>query len=264
MRIRVCIGTEPKTEIARKVLEWSIRRHTAAEVDLEFHSLTTSTDSAALQGATGFSVQRWSIPERFAYQGRAIYLDADQLVFGDIRELWLADERHPDDRACAWCARRGATWLTSVMLIDCARARDSWPTLARIEELLAGPGKRRNYRHLMLGRYLKHPPAHLDAAWNHLDVYVPGKTRLLHYTDLYKQPWRDPRHPHSELWGEALESAIADGAVGRDEVERACERFEVSPNGKFLAGLHPHWRRRARLTPPVSGRVEEPPHVHLG
>jgi Glycosyl transferase family 8 len=37
---------------------------------------------------TGFSFARFAIPELAGYQGRALYLDADMLVFNDLAFLW--------------------------------------------------------------------------------------------------------------------------------------------------------------------------------
>ncbi len=40
------------------------------------------------RGRTGFSFSRFQIPKLAGYKGRALYLDADMQVFGDIAELW--------------------------------------------------------------------------------------------------------------------------------------------------------------------------------
>ena len=42
---------------------------------------------------TGFSFARWFIPEKCNYKGRAIYLDADMIVFSDVNFLWSLNLR---------------------------------------------------------------------------------------------------------------------------------------------------------------------------
>ena len=240
MTVRICIGTEPKTEIARKVLEHSILRHTDAEV--EFHPMSSADRPDSLRGRTGFSLERWSLPERFGYEGKALYLDADQLVFGDVLELWNSDERHPKEGCAVWCVPENSHWLTSVMLVDNERARD-WPTMDELaHHLVTAPGRRRfHYRRLMTGRRLDPSPGFLEETWNHLDTFVPGETRLLHFTNRRTQPWFYARHPLAHLWGEALVAALADGAVDEDEVLAACADFRVGRNGFAESGLDPHW-----------------------
>ena len=109
--IRVFIGSEPKTAIARKVLEYSIVKHT--DYDVEFGELEgdvswskrNSKDLTAQVG-TGFSLLRWDIPRRCNYEGFAIYLDADMLVFSDIYDLWTMDQQYPADKdfpCSVWC-----------------------------------------------------------------------------------------------------------------------------------------------------------------
>lgn len=237
--IQICIGTEPKTEIARKVLEHSIRRRTRAEVC--FHPMSSSHRPAALTGLTGFSLERWSIPERLGYRGKAIYLDADQLVLGDIRELWTTDERRPKPGASAWCVPLRDFWDTSVMLIDCAAAR-CWPTLGQLAERLADPPKRRfRYRRIMSGVELDPSPGTLEPFWNHHDACQPEVTRLVHFTDRSRQPWFFPQHPLAEMWAAELRDALAAGAVTVEEVLAACDAFAMGPT-LAKAGMHPHWR----------------------
>ncbi len=144
--IRVCNGTEPKTEIPRKVLEFSIRKHAAKGRPIQFVPLSGGDwhGTGPLQQYTGFSLLRWTIPELLDFAGKAIYLDADQLCWTDIAKLWdVADERG----ACVWCTRyeyrpkhrllpfgrtRRVLPESSVMLIDCHRAKNRLPTLEHI------------------------------------------------------------------------------------------------------------------------------------
>jgi len=203
--IRICIGTEPCTEIPRKVLQYTILKHAASPESIEFHSLTDGPELAPIRSATGFSMQRWRVPEFFGYQGRAIYLDADQLVFADIRELWRIDQQYPNHKTCAWCTFLRGFPQASVLLVDCEKARLQWPSMKEILEFIVGPGEDENrtrYRTVMNGQLLKEPPQEITVYWNHLNEYVPGETRLLHFTRQSTQPWRNPEHPYTSVWKE--------------------------------------------------------------
>ena len=177
--------------------------------------------------ATGFSLQRWRVPEVLEYQGWAIYLDADQLVFSDIADLWDISTMPRRTAASVWCTYYHGKPETSVMLIDCASAKHSWPTLEEIIDRLFSldPDERSAYyAFVMSAGHLPTPPAEVPNCWNHLNQYEPSATRLLHYTGQETQPWRDPGHPLAALWETALSEALKNGHVCRDDVREACSR----------------------------------------
>lgn len=256
--IRVCIGKDPGTDIAAKVLCHSIKQTLGPGRSVAFHFLTEDAGQHASRAKTGFSLQRWRIPELFDYRGRAIYLDADQLVFADIGELWEIGERHPHDDVSAWCVyRRTSIPATSVMLIDCEKARSQWPTMSAIRAWLNEDGIRDaalRYRKLMRGRLISTPPRAIDDAWNHLDHYVEGKTKLLHYTDLVQQPWRYPGHRFAHLWQAALIDALEAGEVSEAEIVTACARFDPQKTGPAAGQMHPHWLHVLGLSNSRPGR----------
>ena len=105
-KVRVFIGTEAKTEIARKVLECSIQRRTETKVEcVAMIGREWEYSHEGIPFGTGFSLRRWMIPEYCNWQGRAIYLDADQLMLGDVEELWTMPRRLGSPRT-------RATWMT--------------------------------------------------------------------------------------------------------------------------------------------------------
>src|SRR5262245_20822299 len=65
------------------------------------------------QQKTPFSFQRFVIPEARCFQGRAMYLDSDMLVFEDIASVFARD--FGDANVLA------VPRETSVMLLDCER-----------------------------------------------------------------------------------------------------------------------------------------------
>jgi len=98
--IRVFVGADRSQLLAVKVLEHSIRRHTLRKV--EVHPMVDlpvrSPQDPLNWQRTGFSFSRFCIPELAGYQGKALYLDADMLVFEDIASLWDIPFDHGDSK----------------------------------------------------------------------------------------------------------------------------------------------------------------------
>jgi hypothetical protein len=247
--IRIFIGTESKTELARKVLEFSIRRRTAAAVEfIPMIGPDWEYSRKGIKVGTGFSLRRWMIPGFCAWKGRAIYLDADQLVLSDINDLWVKPSWGATPGGTVWCTaqpdrhNKTAVWQTSVMAIDCVAARGwkGWE-LSTLLDYLRRHGTTTAYNAVMRGQ-LAGPLTPIPDCWNHLDRCVPGETKLLHYTNMRYQPWYNPKHPLADLWKQELRLAILAGYIPRDMFENALARW----NKAKLEGLHPEY---AKLLP---------------
>lgn len=245
-RIRIFIGTEDKTAIPCAVLKHSILKHASSPANIEFHELNgTSWQSAKdrpFQIGTGFSLFRWYIPEMCDFQGHAIYLDADQIVLSDIKELWQSDQLYPNKNASIWCTYQNLHHETSVMFIDCAKAKDQWPSKATIEVKLKNDPQRNYYRNLMWAKEIKFAPQTIPNYWNALNTY-DKETRLLHYTIEATQPWYDPTHPHIAHWKRMLRDAIEAGKVSLTDIHEACGRWKPRDKeaGTRHEGMHPQW-----------------------
>lgn len=259
-KVRIFIGTEPKTLIPCKVLEYSIRRRTGAAVEctpMEGPDWEYSTDG--FRQGTGFSLRRWMIPAACGWRGRAIYLDADQIVLGDILDLWRQPEQVPAPAGTsAWLTYQpdkfsAAPWpQSSVMVIDCAAALGQWGwDMDQVLEHLRQDQTRKAYVDFMHCSWMEPPPARIADEWNHLNVYQPGKTRLLHYTREPEQPWYKPEHPHARLWQEELRAAIEAGVVTEGMLRAALARWDVREDWRTTNGLHPDY---ARFLPGAGGR----------
>lgn len=254
--INIFIGTEPKTEIARKVLEHSILTQTKHRDKIQFKPMlgedwAEKSQAAIKASGTGFSLLRWSIPERMEYKGAAIYLDADILCFGDITELYMADATYGNETTSTWCCYYKHKWFqkhvtpeTSVMLIDCAKAETKQPSFQNCLDYVRKGGKdRTNYMRIM--RALKHnpPPQEIPSKFNSLND-LQDDTLLLHYTIEPQQPWYNPDHKFADPWKDALRDALDDNYVSEEEVREAISNYRQHvPNKHRANGMHPEWEK---------------------
>lgn len=63
-----------------------------------------------------------------------------------------------------------------------------------------------------------------------MERHVPGRTALLHYTDMHRQPWVSWGNPLGYLWVASLREAVAAGAITRDELTRQVTAGHVRPS----------------------------------
>jgi lipopolysaccharide biosynthesis glycosyltransferase len=227
--VRVYVGATPSELLPLKVLEHTIKEHSTLPVEMSFmadleYPLPKDEKN---QPGTKFSFYRFMIPQFTGYQGRALYLDSDMMVFKDIRELWQI----PFDGAQVLTVRTpegGATKNHSVLLIDCAAV--DWDIRRIVQDLDAG---KYDYDRLMRDLCIVPPDralAKIPYVWNSLDTYEPGATALLHFTALHSQPWTATRHPLAKVWVEALHRTVATGAVTLEMVQKEVESRHVRPS----------------------------------
>ena len=264
MTINIFIGTEPKTEIARKVLEFSILKHTKQKT--LFHPMLGDDWRINPPNGvgTGFSLLRWDIPRRMNYEGFAIYLDADIICLGDIKYLYECDVKFPPHaeatsngllKSSCWCTYQKCKWYpdkdtpeTSVMLIDCEQAKTNQFTLEEILSYLKDDVKRKRYVEVMRAVNHYSPPVRIPNLFNSLNtlngiVDEDKRTLLLHYTKEDQQPWYNPKHPHKDIWAKYFIEALKDGYVSSSEVKKAISKFEPHEKGKRGIGMHPYWKK---------------------
>lgn len=227
--IRVSIGTEPLQWVASEVLKHSIRRRTERRVEFTeswnkqtgWHPLIEK--SPALRGGTQFNVWRWLTPALMGY-GKAIYLDADQVVLADIGDLW--DQLQASKTTACVTEAVGifggkktpepGKVQTSVMLMDCHKLRMAMQPCP-IASCAAG---RLEYRDLMQAAWLPRKEIQsLDPGWNHFGIHTP-QTKLLHYSHVASQPYRKPDHPAAWVFGAELRQAVADGVLTVKQLQK--------------------------------------------
>jgi hypothetical protein len=254
--LRIFVGVDESQLLAAAVLEHSIRRYASrpVEVTLLNEVVTPLPRDPRNQPRTAFSFSRFHIPALCGFQGRALYLDADMQVFGDIAELWDI----PFDGAKILCTNqpaettpeqwRGSTHFhpgrqMSVMMLDCSALR--WDVAEIVRGLDEGAY---TYEQLMFEMCLVAPDEIRDGlptAWNHLEHYEPGETRLLHYTVVPTQPWKNDDNPLRSLWEQAFVEAWQEHAVDRDLLAQQVRGRHVKRRLRRLATPRPNPTPRA-------------------
>ncbi len=226
--IRASIGSEPLQLINCRVLVSSILRRTNSEVEFSYswtpeqgwHPLIATYPK--VKNGTKFSIWRWMVPELYGYEGGAIYLDADQIVFADIAELWnelpvnmgmaavtnaigVFGKKKPEPGAIQ----------TSVMVMDCG-----WEQYRLAHQMITDVAEgRMEYRNLMQAKWLDPQLIHsLNPLWNLFSVDRRDK-KLIHHSSVAHQPIRDPSNPTANIWGQELLASIEAGHLTREELE---------------------------------------------
>jgi hypothetical protein len=236
---RIYVGTDRSQWLPVQVLAHSIRRHTLLPVEIRpMADLDLPEPRDVRQGKrTGFSFARFAIPSLAGYTGKALYLDADMLVFKDIGELWsipfcgasiLTQEDVPDDRQPL--GKLGAPpkriKQTSVMLLDCGAL--DWDPV----RIIQGLDGKYTYEELVYQLCIVKENdlrSAIPYRWNSLETWDES-TCLLHYTDMATQPWVSLDNKHGWLWMEELRLMLATGALDRRRVEEEVRLGYVRPS----------------------------------
>ena len=220
----IYVGSDRSQLLAVSVLAHSIRRHTEMEVAVRsMHDLDLPQPRDPRHWPrTNFSFTRFAVPQLNGYRGRAAYMDADMLVFHDIGELWqlpFQDAKviiQEDPKGDALAAGGARAKQCSVMVIDCAAC--PWQP----EAIIAGLDGAYTYRQLMGDLCILRESEisyGLPYAWNSLEHYEPGVTRLIHYTDMPTQPWVAPENKWGWLWLNEVRLMLETGQLQWRQIE---------------------------------------------
>jgi len=251
--IRIFVGCDDSQMVAGKVLEYSIRKHTNHPVEVFFMRNMPVPPPKAKKNrpGTGFSFNRFLIPKLAGYRGKAIYLDADMLVFEDIEKLWNI----PMDGKKVLCSSQteipkgweggknndlgpGRYWTPgrqmSVMLMDCDRL--DWD----IDEIVKGlDDEKYSYKELMAKFCILDEEDIGDTIpneWNCLEWFEEGRSCLVHFTVVPTQPWKNDRNEHlGEVWTNAYKEAVAAGAVPMELIQELVDGKHIKPSLLELA-----------------------------
>jgi hypothetical protein len=198
----VFIHTNPKQMLGALVSEWSFRRNSRTP-DAFAVKIVSTEDFPFLKSREGqvylrdglkrewlyddlqsFTPLRFTAPELMGYQGRAVMVDPDVFAVGDIMELLSRDM----GGKALMARKRGGDkeFASSVMLMDCAKLTH-WRLEQQFNEMFE---MKRDYMEwISLKLEPKDSIGLLEAEWNDFDHLTP-KTKLLHNTKRWTQPWK--------------------------------------------------------------------------
>lgn len=240
-KYKVYVGTDTSQQLAVKVLEHSIKKHASEDIDvIPMCDLPTPLPKLVRnQQRTGFSFSRFCIPQFMQYSGKAVYLDADMLVFSDIMELFnwpmgkhtVIIQKPLEHRQAETKRKIGAPSKRirqcSVMIIDCER--NSWNIEKIISDLDAGSY---NYEQLMYELCILNDDEigeELPFSWNSLENY-DKETKLIHYTDMKTQPWVNANNKYGFTWFAEVREMLSDGSLTEAELKAEIDKAYFRPS----------------------------------
>lgn len=185
--IKVFIGYDPRQPLAYNVLQHSIQRHTKRRVVIE--PLMLDRLPMTRRGLTEFTYSRFLVPWLCDYNGRAIFMDSDIVVTGDVDEL-LEIARLPDVSVLVMQDQPRFEW-PSVMVFDCENCTVLTPEFVDDRDV--------PLLDLNWGKIGTFP-----LEWNRCVGYAngSGKAKLYHYTQGLPC-WPETRGlPEDDIWFE--------------------------------------------------------------
>ena len=235
MMIRVFIGTDRSQKLATLVLSHSLRSTTKNDIAIEpLDKIKIPEPEDVRQSQrTGFSFARWAIPELCDYKGKAIYLDADMLVFSDIAHLWnvpmgdasISILNGTNANNCSNSVKLNKN-ESSVMIINCEKA--NW----NLHDLVKGLDHSYTYKEMMSDLCFleeKQISRNLSRSWNSMD-YWDNKVDLVHFTNVPTQPWVSLDNPFGYVWVDYLKMMIKESYISLEEIMNEVELGYVRPS----------------------------------
>ena len=231
--IKVYVGSAIEQWIAYKVLEYSIRKHTNVTIiikPLYENNITWNLPKKKENHPkTPFSFHRFLIPELNQFTGKAIYVDSDMLVFTDILDLWSREMNDIQIYSVKTRTNSERKPQFSVMLMNCDYFK---PTIQEIIQALDDGVL--TYKSLMSEmKIAKKIQVNIEHEWNSLEYYESNKTKLLHYTDMNRQPWLFNNNQLSYLWIKELSTAIEEKFISIMDLKREIKKGRIKPSLLF-------------------------------
>ena len=193
--INIFIGYDNKERVAYNVLSHSIIQNSTKPVAITPIALNNLKDDFVRErnslSSTEFSFSRFMIPHLMNYQGWALFMDCDMLMFEDIAELW----RLRDDRFAVQVCKHDYTpkdekkflgqvqtkyekknW-SSFMLLNCKKCTTLTPDYVNKASGL----ELHQYKWLESEDLI----GNLGVEWNHLvgEYEYSKNAKLVHYTE---------------------------------------------------------------------------------
>ena len=227
--IKVFVGCTERERLPFLVLKYSINYFASATTEIiplyERKDKIPEPISKSNQQRSPFSFQRFLIPKACNYSGRAIYMDSDMLVFKDIMDLWRMDFNSSNVLTSYTTTKTGRLPQLSLMLLD--NNSLNWDLNNIVKDL---DSEKITYDQLMHEFILGDVDMKIDEAWNHLEKFEDSKTALLHYTDMFSQPWLSTQNPLGYKWIEMLKKSIEDSVISYEIINQEIQKGHVRPS----------------------------------
>lgn len=207
--LRVFIGYDPRQPLAYNVLQHSIVSNSSKPVQVT--PLILRQLPIKRRGLTEFTYSRFLVPYLCDFKGKALFMDADMVVTGDIAELFDSDDMNAvsvmqDQQRFEWA---------SVMMFQCSACRQLTPEYIDDE-------KNKLYD-LAWAPYV----GELPKEWNHCVGYAEPRddAKLYHYTqgipafyetaDAEPGPWLQAHRAatHTVPWRDLMGKSVHAGPV---------------------------------------------------
>lgn len=164
--LRIFVGVDERQPLAYSVLQHSIYQNASEPVAMT--PLMLKTLPIKRRGLTQFTYSRFLVPYLCGFRGKALFLDADMVVTGDIAELFHI----PDWASQVLVNQKQARFeWASAMLFNCDRCTELTPQFID------------NEKNPLLDLAWAPKVGEFPADWNHAVGYAqPATAKLYHYT----------------------------------------------------------------------------------
>lgn len=216
--LNVFIGADPRQPLAYTVLQHSIRVNSSKPVSIT--ALQLDQLPIKRRGLTEFTFSRFLVPWLCDFRGRALFLDADMVVTGDIAELFATN-----DYASAVLVNQEQDrfeWA-SAMLFNCDHCKALTPEFIDCEK-----------NQLFDFKWAEHPVGAFDPAWNRAVGYCDtSDAKLRHFTQGIPC-WAETRGVDDGPWVAAFKDMV-----------RTCSWAELLGNSVHAKHVYERLKKRA-------------------
>jgi hypothetical protein len=190
--LRIFIGVDPRQTVGLTTLFHSIAKNSSKPVAIT--PLILSQLPITRRGLTEFTYSRFLVPWLCNFRGRALFMDADIVVTGDVAELFELG----DMNAVQVMQEQPQFEWPSVMLFNCGACLRLTPEYVNDEKNALMDLKWAPY----VGK--------LPPEWNHCVGYQePKEAKLYHYTQGLPCWFETKGLPEDHHWTEAHQAANA-------------------------------------------------------
>jgi hypothetical protein len=216
--LRVFIGYDPRQPLAYNVLQHSIFKNSSEPVSIT--ALKLDQLPVKRRGLTEFTFSRFLVPYMCGFRGKALFLDADMLVTGDIAELFAI----PDWASPVMVNKKQDKFeWASAMLFNCDRCTELTPQFVANE-------KNALFDFAWTQKIGEFPPE-----WNHAVGYADPdvETKLYHYTQGIPC-WAETRGVEDKPWVDAFKDMV-----------KTCSWAELLGSSVHAKHVHNRLKKRA-------------------